>query len=147
MSPPRIAKGYRIETALVEQVKARAAAARTTETAIVEAAIHQFVSDEYLHRREAQLTKRLDHHSRQLDAIRRELEIVGQTVAGLVQHHLSVTPALPDDQRDAARAMGKRRFDQFCAHITEELKANRGYFAILARDFVLQPSDFEEPPK
>lgn len=147
MTVSRIHRGYRIETALIEKVKARAAAARTTETAIVEAAICQFVSDEYLHRRETQLIKRLDQQARQLDAMRREMEILAQTLAGLVQHHLSVTPALPEDQRDAARALGKRRFDQFCAHIAEQLKANQGYFAILARDFVLKPSDFEEPPQ
>lgn len=147
MSVTRVKRAYRIETTLFDRVKARAAAAGTTETAIVEAAIHHFVSDEYQRRRDSQFTKRLDRMSRQLDALRRETEIIAETMATFVQLYLSTTPELAEDQREAARAIGKRRMDQFCGHLTTKLRTNQGYFAVLARDFVLQPSDFEEPPK
>jgi predicted transcriptional regulator len=89
----------------------------TTRTAIVEAALRQFLSDGADTDDEVALRRRLEWMSRQLEQLERDLRIVNETVALHARFHLTVTPAIPQPQQRAACLFGQERFDVFAAQV------------------------------
>lgn len=89
----------------------------TNKSAIVDAALDRFLNPERDPRGEAALVRRLDRTSRQLDRIDRDLAIMAETVALYVRYYLTITPPLPSGDQDAARALGRERFEMFVAQV------------------------------
>ncbi len=55
--------------------------------------------------------------SRQLDRADRDLSIMAETIALFVRYYLTITPPLPSGDQDAARALGRERFEMFVAQV------------------------------
>ena len=89
----------------------------TTRTAIVEAALRQFLSDGAETDDEAALRRRLEWMSRQLEQLERELRIVNETVALHARFHLTITPRMPQTHQRAACLLGQERFEVFAAQV------------------------------
>lgn len=89
----------------------------TTRTAVVEAALRQFLSDGAQTDDEVALRRRLEWMSRQLEQLERELRIVNETVALHARFHLTVTPPIPQPHQRAACAFGQERFEVFAAQV------------------------------
>jgi hypothetical protein len=89
----------------------------TNKSAIVDAALDRFLNPERDQSGDAALLRRLDRMSRQLDRVDRDLSITAETVALFVRYYLTVTPPLPSDDQEAARALGRERFEIFVAQI------------------------------
>jgi hypothetical protein len=89
----------------------------TNKSAIVDAALDRFLNPERDQSGDAALVRRLDRMSRQLDRVDRDLSITAETVALFVRYYLTITPPLPSGDQDAARALGRERFEIFVAQI------------------------------
>jgi hypothetical protein len=89
----------------------------TNKSAIVDAALDRFLNPERDQSGDAALIRRLDRMSRQLDRVDRDLSITAETVALFVRYYLTITPPLPSGDQDAARALGRERFEIFVAQI------------------------------
>jgi hypothetical protein len=89
----------------------------TNKSAIVDAALDRFLNPERDQSGDAALIRRLDRMSRQLDRVDRDLSITAETVALFVRYYLTITPPLPSGDQDAARALGRERFEVFVAQI------------------------------
>jgi hypothetical protein len=89
----------------------------TNKSAIVDTALDRFLNPERDQSGDAALVRRLDRMSRQFDRIDRDLSITAETVALFVRYYLTITPPLPSGDQDAARALGRERFEMFVAQV------------------------------
>src|SRR6478752_239873 len=89
----------------------------SNKSAIVDAALDRFLNPERDQSGDAALVRRLDRISRQLGQIDRDLSITAETIALFVRYYLTITPPLPSGDQDAARALGRERFEMFIAQV------------------------------
>jgi hypothetical protein len=87
------------------------------KSAIVDSALDRFLNPERDQSGDAALIRRLDRMSRQLDRLDRDLSITAETMALFIRYYLTITPPLPSGDQDAARALGRERFEIFVAQI------------------------------
>jgi predicted transcriptional regulator len=105
----------RLSEQLVERLEAAAKSPSASKTAIVEAALHYFLSSDT--NDHAALSRRLNWMSRQLEQLERDLRIVNETVALHARYHLTITPPLPSSKHRAACALAFERFEVFAAQV------------------------------
>jgi len=116
----------RIGVYLSEQMAARLAAAAkrpgATKSALVEAALAQFLSSDD-DSDNLPVDRRLSLMSRQLEQLDRNLRIVNETVALQARYQLAVTPPLPAAALRAACALGSERFDEFATQVWRRVQS------------------------
>lgn len=108
---------------LVERLEAAAERQAASKSAIVEAALDQFLSADTSD--DAPMSRRLNGMSRQLEQLERDLRIVNETVALHARYHLTVAPPLSNAQHRAACALGLERFEAFAAQIGRRVHLGR----------------------
>ena len=96
---------------LFDKVEIAAKRPGVTKAAVVEAALMGFFSKEFDDQRDGALIRRLDRMTRQYDRLERNLGITTETLALFIRFFLTVTPPLPNADQEAARALGKERFE------------------------------------
>ena len=123
-------------------VRLRAMARRPglSESKIVDRALAALFAGDTDDQRDAAITRRLDRLTRQFG--RRHHLILGETVSTFVRYFLTVTPPVPADQLDAARAKGDLRFDLFVHQVAEALRSGDRILQNAVEDFTASPSDF-----
>jgi|SRR5579864_1782059 len=89
----------------------------TNKSAIIDAALDRFLNPERDASGDAALMRRLDRMSRQLGRIDRDLSVTAETIALFIRYYLTITPPLPSGDQDAARALGRERFETFVAQV------------------------------
>jgi CRP-like cAMP-binding protein len=87
------------------------------KSAIVEAALDRFLNPERDTSGDAALIRRLDRMSRHLERADRDLGVLAETIAHFIRYYLTITPPLPSQDQDAARALGRERFEMFVAQV------------------------------
>jgi hypothetical protein len=70
------------------------------------------------------LRLRLDRISREVALVRRDLEVLLESLSLFVRHQLTVTAPLPEGDA-AALAVGRERFEKFVAEVGRQLASNR----------------------
>jgi hypothetical protein len=93
-----------------------------SRSSVVAAALAAFLSPEGGERREVATAKRLDKLTRQFERIERDQMILIETMALFVRYYLSVTTPIPEEHQDAARALGRGRFEQFVDQLARHLQ-------------------------
>jgi predicted transcriptional regulator len=88
----------------------------TTRTAIMQAALRQFLANG-TETDDVVLRRRLEWMSHQLEQLERELRIVNETVALHARFHLTITPQIPEPHRRDACLFGQERFETFAAQV------------------------------
>lgn len=102
---------------VAERLALAAARPGTNKSGIVDAALDRFLNPERDQGGDAALLRRLDRMSRQLGRVERDLSITAETMALFVRYYLTITPPLPQGDQNAARALGRERFEMFVAQI------------------------------
>ncbi|OZI30017.1 CopG family transcriptional regulator [Bordetella genomosp. 10] len=103
-----------------------------SKSSIVAAALTSWLSPDAGDQREAAIAKRLDRLTRQFERLERDQNIEIETLALFVRYFLTVSTPVPEAHRDAARAQGKVRFEQFVEQLGRHLMRGRS----LVRDVV-----------
>jgi hypothetical protein len=101
---------------IFERLEAATERAGATRTAIVEAALNDFLSAGIETTEQATL-RRLNWISRQLEQLKRDLRIVNETCALHARYHLTVAPPMPPSEHRAACLLGGERFEVFAAQV------------------------------
>lgn len=114
----------------------------TSKSAITDAALAAFLSPERDDQRDAAIIRRLDRVSRQLDRLERDQTIVSETLALFVRYYLTITPPLPEAEQDAARPLGKERFEFFVAQLGRRLAGGRNMIRDVLEEISAEESDF-----
>ncbi len=118
-------KTIRVPADLGEQVMRESARRGVTQTALAEAALRSFLSPEGDDRRDEVLIRRLDRVTRSLGRLSRDHVVISETLALFVRYFLVVTPPVPIDEQDAARALGLERFEYFVTQLAERIAGGR----------------------
>jgi hypothetical protein len=93
-----------------------------SRSSVVAAALAAFLSPEGGERREVATAKRLDKLTRQFERLERDQTILIETLALFVRYYLSVTTPIAEEHQDAARALGRGRFEQFVDQLARHLQ-------------------------
>ncbi len=91
------------------------------KSAIVEEAIKANLEPQQHPRIEDGLTRRLNDLNRKTATIQRDVAVATETLALFVRYFLTITPPLPLSEQEAARLLGKERFQVFVAQIGRRL--------------------------
>ena len=91
------------------------------KSAIVEEAIKAYLEPQQHPRIEDGLTRRLNDLNRKTATIQRDVAVATETLALFVRYFLTITPPLPLSEQEAARLLGKERFQVFVAQIGRRL--------------------------
>jgi hypothetical protein len=115
----------------------------TNKSAIVDTALDRFLNPERDPSGDAALVRRLDRMSGQLDRGDRDLSVVAETLALFVRYYLTITPPLPAGDQDAARALGRERFEMFVAQVGKQVASGGRLVAdVMARISMTNPDLF-----
>lgn len=114
----------RLPENLNEALRSYAKANNYTLTAVVKAALEDFLNpDEY---KTASL-KHLAEINSKIDVLLRRQELTSETIGRFLLVYLTHTPALPNDERPAAVAEAKRRWENFSEKIAQSLARDKTY--------------------
>lgn len=127
---------------LFDKVEIAAKRPGVTKAAVVEAALMGFFSKEFDDQRDGALIRRLDRMTRQYDRLERNLSITTETLALFVRFFLTVTPPLPNTDQDAARALGKERFDYFISQLGRRLAGGKNMIRDVLEEVSADEGDF-----
>jgi hypothetical protein len=128
---PRFQIHPRLSLALARQLKAYCAATNTTETAVAEGALAQYLNGTDDH---TILMKRLDRVSRQLDRMRRDNLVFLEAFATFVHTWYAYTPELPEEAKVSAKRQAARRFEIFIQCVVERLGNGHPFLDDLVKD-------------
>jgi hypothetical protein len=115
----------------------------TNKSAIVDTALDRFLSPERDPSGDAALVRRLDRMSNQLDRVDRDLSVLAETIALFVRYYLTITPPLPSGDQDAARALGRDRFEMFVVQVGKRVASGGRLVAdVMQRVSITNPDLF-----
>ena len=115
----------RLSDPLWEQLSVAASAHGATMTSIVESALAQYFHPEQFEHRESQLLSRMDQFDARQDRIETDIRLCSVTLGQYVLHWLTQLEPHPEAERDAAHALGKRRYDRFIEQVARRLSQPR----------------------
>ena len=124
MSKPRV--NLRLSHKLYAELDRRARELGVTKTDIVEEALSRFFDPEINLVLEERLLRRMDAFDRRQGEIERDTALCLETIAHFVFYWLTQTEPIPEGERDAAHALGQRRFDHFIQQVARKLGNERG---------------------
>lgn len=113
-----------------------------TKAGVVEAALLGFFSKEFDDQRDGALIRRLDQLTRQYDRLERNLSISTETLALFIRFFLTVTPPLPKLDQEAARSLGKERFEYFISHLGRRLAGGKNMIRDVLEEISTKDKDF-----
>lgn len=124
MGKPRV--NLRLSWKLHAELERRATGAGVTKTHIVEEALGRFFDPEVNLVLEERLLRRMDAFDRRQGEIERDTALCLETLAHFVFYWLTRTEPIPEGERDAAHALGQRRFDHFIKQVARKIGNGRG---------------------
>ncbi len=127
---------------LFEKVENAAKRPGISKAAVVEAALMGFFSREFDDQRDGALIRRLDRLSRQYDRLERNLSVSTEALALFIRFFLTVTPPLPQADQDAARALGKERFEYFIGQLGRRLAGGKNMIRDVLEEISASENDF-----
>ena len=122
------------EPALLKQVEALALRRNVSKSAVIEAAVASFLSEDSAERLEAVFARRMDRLGRQIDCMDQDLAILGETVSLFIRFWLTITPPLPGDAQAAAQVKGRERFEGFVETLGKRLQKGQSFLQEIPED-------------
>lgn len=112
----------RLTDAIWEKLQVQASAHGTTMTAIIETALEQYFHPEAVEGRDTLLLSRMDRFDTRLGRMEAGLRLGNETLGQYVLYWLTRMEPIPDGERDAAHALGKRRYEHFIAQVARRVR-------------------------
>tara|TARA_R110000868_G_scaffold259743_15_gene518026 strand:- start:4097 stop:4513 length:417 start_codon:yes stop_codon:yes gene_type:complete len=122
LTAAHIKRSIRLRVNLARRLADHAIARRTSQTAVIEAALESFLSPDASDRLEAALSRRLDRLTRDFERLEWHVALSNETFALFVRNWLSVAPAVPDNMDQAARAQGRERWERFVSALSQRME-------------------------
>ncbi|WP_373088562.1 hypothetical protein [Sneathiella sp.] len=120
---PKPRANLRLSPKLNDALCAAAERPGVTKTAILEAELQHYLFPEEDQGLEARLLGRMDAFDARQSEIERDVALTMETLAHYVFYWLTRTGPIPEGERDAAHALGQRRFDYFIDQVAAKLGA------------------------
>lgn len=123
MSKPRV--NLRLSHKLYAELEQQARAPGVTKTDIVEEALSRFFDPEANLVLEERLLRRMDAFDKRQGEIERDTALCLETTAHFIFYWLTQTEPIPQGERDAAHALGQRRFNHFIQQVANKISDKR----------------------
>jgi predicted DNA-binding protein len=123
--PPKKRYSVLLPQELAERFERVAGLRHGSKSAIVEEALDRRLNPEKYPFIGDALLRRLDEQSRSFATLKRDTVIIAEMVSLFVRYFLTITPPLGEREQQAARALGKERFQVFVAQIGRRLTSDR----------------------
>ncbi|AXE63921.1 hypothetical protein BBF93_06600 [Hyphomonas sp. CACIAM 19H1] len=107
----------RVTDNMAKQLELEARLHGVSMTAIIETALERYFDDAKAETPELIVIRRLDRMDLRQASIERDLSISLDMLRHYIFYWLTRTEPIPDGDRDAAHALGRRRMDHFLAQI------------------------------
>ena len=121
-----------LSQAMTQKLQATAETHRVSKSAILERALQQYLTADQSRPTSTYLQSLQDESTqRSLRRLERDLAIATELTATFVRYFLMITPPLPQDEHEAARALGQLRFDQVIEEITKRIRTDRSLIATI----------------
>jgi hypothetical protein len=120
-----------VEPELAQRIDRFCAASGVSESALVKSSVCQYLdgtSDATL------VLRRLDRLGRALEQAHRDLQLLAEGFAVFVRIWFAHMPAIPEDQRRAARASAESRYKQFVDHVVQQFSGGQRFIDDLPRE-------------
>jgi hypothetical protein len=91
------------------------------KSALVEEALGRYLNPERNRLLDDAVLRRLDGLTKAVGVVARDVAIATETLSLFVRYFLTITPPLPQAEQDAARALGRQRFEVFVAQVGRRL--------------------------
>ncbi|WP_084398832.1 hypothetical protein [Henriciella aquimarina] len=118
---PRPRVHIRLPTNLHARLCEEAGKPGASKAKIVEAALSSWFDPEARQSLEDRLLVRLDRFDERQSGIERDVAFTFEVLTQYILYWLARTEPLPDGERDAAQALGQRRFDHFIDQVARKL--------------------------
>lgn len=115
----------RLDVETDEAVRRYCAAYNITQTALVQAALRQYMSGASPHE---SVMKRLDRLSRQLEGQRRMLHLIAEALGAYVKLWLGHTPEIHPENLEHARRDAHARWRKWADHVAQRLTGADSFF-------------------
>lgn len=115
-----------------------AAPGDVSKSALVDAAIQKMLAPKPDASFESALTRRLDKMSKSMERYAYDAAALTETLALFVLYYLCITPPLPEDHREGAEALGRKRFDHFISQVGDRLMGEENYSRALLHHMGLE---------
>ena len=129
MPKPRV--NLRLPNKLHAELERRTSMPGVTKAKVVEDALNRYFDPEANLVLEERLLRRMDAFDRRQGEIERDTALCLETLAHFVFYWLTRTEPIPEGERDAAHALGQRRFDHFIQQVAKKLGNARSVAARL----------------
>ena len=130
----------RVSADVANRLAALCAATHSTESAVVEAALRQYLdgtSDQTL------LLHRLNRLGRALERIHRDLELLSEAFGVFIRLWFAHTPAVQEDAKPSARRIAESRYKQFIEHVTHQFSGGQRFLDDLPRETLADDRELE----
>ncbi len=134
MSAGHVKRSIRLPANIARRLADHASTRRTTQAAIIEAALESFLSPDAAERLEAALARRLDRLTRDLGRLEWHVELSNETLALFVRNWLNATPSVPDSAAQATRAQGRERWERFVDTLNRRMELGPRFRNEIAED-------------
>lgn len=130
---------YALREALASEAKRR----RVSESEMVTKALTLMMDPDNDERREQLMVRRFDRLQRELRQIKRDTELLLETLSMFVKVFLANTHEIPAEHKDAAKRNAMLRYTRFIEAIADRIGSGKLFIDDLPRDLLLQDQDFE----
>jgi hypothetical protein len=124
MKAERIRHQFLLEPALSEKLEALARRPGATKSEIVAKAIEAFIERRGENELDQRYGKRLDRISRDLDHLRRDVEIVLESLALFIRFSITLNAHTPAPDK-ATQAVAQERFQKFVEQVGRQIAAGK----------------------
>ena len=140
MSTSRI-QSY-ITPALRQTLSKTAKERRISESKIVAKALQRLFNQEEDDTMVQVITRRLDRQSREAKYLKRDIELLTETLSMFIKVYLSSTPEIPDEHKPAASRSGNLRYKKLIDAVANRLSQGKLFIDELPKDVFLTEEDF-----
>ena len=118
-----------LSEAMTQRLQLVAEAHRLSKSGILERALRRYLTAENNDIAHDLINIQQEENARSLRRLERDLAISIELMATFVRYFVMITPPLPEEAHEAARALGQLRFEQVIGSVANRLKTDRGLVA------------------
>lgn len=132
----KVRQNLYIDRKIADALEAIAAGPGGNKSRLVNDALAAWLARRGSHEIDDLLKVRLDRMSRELATLRRDGEVLRESLSLFVRYQLTVTAPLPDGDR-AALALGRDRFEAFVGQVGRQLASGKATLGLTDTDGAL----------
>jgi hypothetical protein len=121
---------------VAQHFKAALRRSRMTKSALVNNALADLLDPPPANERDQEELRVLRAVLKHVRQVRRETEVLTETLAMFIRYFLMITPPLPQSEREGAERVGRQRYEVFVRQIARRIGSDKGLIIDVMRTIV-----------